>query len=76
MRNHITQVHTSSVHDIVRLGLISDLHFGSSSLYKPALKNDFDVMSNLDAKIFLNGDIWDAISSCAMSRNASNIRPR
>ena len=61
MRNHITQVHTSSVHDIVRLGLISDLHFGSSSLYKPALRHDFEMMCNLDAKIFLNGDVWDAI---------------
>lgn len=45
----------------MRLGLVSDLHFGASSLDKQALKKDFDRMAALGCRIGVNGDVFDAI---------------
>ena len=47
--------------DFKNIGLISDVHFGSSSLLKKALKSDLNRMAEAEAEIAINGDLWDFI---------------
>jgi hypothetical protein len=61
MYNIRTEFKLSSLSEVVRLGLVSDCHFGASSLDKKALKKDFDRMAALGCRIGINGDVFDAI---------------
>jgi UDP-2,3-diacylglucosamine pyrophosphatase LpxH len=51
-----------------RLGLLSDLHFGASSMCKPALKYDLDRMAEAECRIAINGDVFDFILPSDMKR--------
>lgn len=48
--------------------LASDLHFGNQSFYSDMYTKEFDEAKRLNARIFLNGDIFDLIGVKDMKR--------
>ena len=68
MNNIQTAFNFTSIKETFRLGLLSDLHFGASSMCKPALKNDFERMANAECKIAINGDVFDFILPSDLKR--------
>jgi hypothetical protein len=61
MVNFKTKVEIPSIDVRVRLGLISDLHFGNASLVKSALKADLERMDQAECHIGINGDVFDLV---------------
>ena len=68
MKHFVSEFHTDSLSDRVRIGLMSDLHFGSSSLIKKALKADFEYMVENNCTIGINGDVFDLVLPSDLKR--------
>ena len=63
-----TSFNLATTSDTANLGLISDVHFGSSALLKKVLKYDFELMVKHDCQIAINGDLWDFILPSDLKR--------
>ena len=68
MNNIQTTFNYSLMEGKIRLGLLSDLHFGASSMCKLALKYDLDRMAEAECRIAINGDVFDFILPSDMKR--------
>lgn len=68
MNNIQTTFSFNSLEEKFRLGLLSDLHFGASSMCKSVLKYDFERMANADCRIAINGDVFDFILPSDLKR--------
>ena len=68
MNNIQTTFTFNSLEEKFRLGLLSDLHFGASSMCKSVLKYDFERMANADCRIAINGDVFDFILPSDLKR--------
>ncbi len=56
MYNFSSTFELASINDKARLGLLSDLHFGNSSLVKAELQRDLERMDQAECEIAINGD--------------------
>jgi hypothetical protein len=61
MYNFSSTFELASINDKARLGLLSDLHFGNSSLVKSELQRDLERMDQAECEIAINGDVFDLV---------------
>jgi hypothetical protein len=61
MVNLQNEFQLKSMEDVVRIGCISDTHIGASSMNHKHLADDLQRMMDLNCRIGINGDIFDAI---------------
>jgi hypothetical protein len=77
MVNLQSEFQIKSNNDVVRIGCISDTHIGASSMNNTALINDLQRMVDMDCRIGINGDIFDAILHSDIKRyNPLAVDPR